>query len=276
MFLFADKLYYILFMSVLRIYDEYLSANLPLVGAISFYFLDLIFGKKLSSINHHESKKDIVWFILQHRILPKILYSFTRMFVPVIVLNTFWENYLEGSSLRNIDFGYFTFFLIFICRDVIYYINHRLFHTIPFLWRFHSLHHSSRDMTSLSAIRAHPAEDLLHDVAIAIPLALITTSPTIILFFSVFETLFPYWVHSRLYLAKSSRYNFLVTPLIHHWHHALDCHYPKGQNFGIYTTIWDKLFGSFYCEEQPPSTYGVQNKNYPEGFLGKLLYPFIR
>lgn len=263
-------------MSVLGIYDEYLAANLPLVGAIIFYIFDLLFGKKLTTINHRESKNDIVWYLIQHRILPQILLTFSKIFVPVIIVNSIWTNYLEGSPLRNFDFGVFSFILVFVCRDAIYYINHRMFHSIPFLWRFHSLHHSSKDMTSLSAIRAHPMEDLFHDVAIAIPLALITTSPSMILFYSIFETLFPYWVHSRFYLVKSSRYNFLVTPLIHHWHHALDCHHSKGQNFGIYTTFWDKMFGTFYCEELPPKTYGIQNKNYPEGFLGKLFYPFIR
>lgn len=263
-------------MSILGIYDTYLAANLPLVGAIVFYIIDLVFGKKFTSANITESKYDVGWYLIQHRILPQIAITFSRMLVPVIIVESLWSNFLEGSPLKDNQFGFLSFFLIFIFRDAIYYIYHRIFHSVPFLWRFHSLHHSSKDMTSLSAIRAHPVEDVFHDIAIAIPLALITTSPSVMLFFSIFETLFPYWVHSRFYLAKSNRFNFFITPLIHHWHHALTCHHPKGQNFGIYTVIWDKLFGTYYCEDKAPEAYGVQDKNYPDGFLSKLLYPFIR
>lgn len=263
-------------MSVFRFYDQYLSSNLPIIAAVLFYFLDLVFGRKLTPLNHQESKKDVGWYLLQHNLLPSILLTFSRIFVPALILNRLWTNYLEGSSIKNIDFGIYSFILIFILRDVLYYINHRLFHTIPFLWRFHSLHHSSRDMTSLSAIRTHPLEDLFHDIAISLPLALIASSPSTILFFSFFETVFPHWVHSRIHLTKNHRFNFFVTPLIHHWHHALDRHHPKGQNFGIYTVIWDKLLGTYYCEERPPGTYGIQNPDYPEGYVGRLLYPFIR
>ena len=43
--------------------------------------------------------------------------------------------------------------LVLLIADLGFYIAHRMFHMVPFLWRFHSVHHSIEEMDWLAAHR---------------------------------------------------------------------------------------------------------------------------
>ena len=48
--------------------------------------------------------------------------------------------------------------VLIICGDLYYYWAHRAFHMVPFLWRFHAIHHSVEDMDWVAAHRTHPID----------------------------------------------------------------------------------------------------------------------
>jgi sterol desaturase/sphingolipid hydroxylase (fatty acid hydroxylase superfamily) len=47
-----------------------------------------------------------------------------------------------------------------VLSDFIIYWAHRLQHAVPFLWRFHSIHHSAEHLDWLAAHREHPLDRL--------------------------------------------------------------------------------------------------------------------
>ncbi len=51
-------------------------------------------------------------------------------------------------------------FAVLFARDCLIYLRHRIFHLRP-VWSFHSIHHSSEEVNWISAVRFHPAENII-------------------------------------------------------------------------------------------------------------------
>jgi lathosterol oxidase len=88
-------------------------------------------------------------------------------------------------------------------------------------------------------------------------------------------------IHAVL-IHSNTRINFgilkyiIVTPQYHHWHH---CEAPEyyGKNFATIFPFIDKMFGTYYLpgNEWPKST-GLNETNYPKGYIKQLMYPFMK
>ena len=140
-------------------------------------------------------------------------------------------------------------FIIMILTDLVQYWLHRLFHTVPFLWRLHSIHHSAKSMDWLAGARMHVLEFAMLRGLTAIPMlsfgfdaAAIQTYLLIVYFYSSF-------VHANIGWNLKFVEKFLVTPRFHHWHHgsekeAIDI------NYAIHFPIYDWLFGTYHMPEK--------------------------
>ena len=54
-----------------------------------------------------------------------------------------------------------SFVAAFLLLDFLNYAVHRAQHAVPFLWRFHALHHSDPDVDVTTSVRHHPIEYLI-------------------------------------------------------------------------------------------------------------------
>src|SRR5262245_58645139 len=50
---------------------------------------------------------------------------------------------------------------VFILAGLGFYAPHRLFHAVPWLWRFHQIHHSIEELDWLAAARVHPVDQII-------------------------------------------------------------------------------------------------------------------
>ena len=72
----------------------------------------------------------------------------------------------SGSSLTGISDDVESSGVVFaaivtlsvILLDMIIYWQHRLFHTVPLLWRFHKMHHADSHVDTTTGLRFHPIE----------------------------------------------------------------------------------------------------------------------
>ncbi|MGD2181092.1 sterol desaturase family protein [Lusitaniella coriacea] len=157
--------------------------------------------------------------------------------------------------------------------DLGYYLAHRMLHAIPFLWRFHAIHHSIKYMDWLSTVRVHPVEQIFTKTFQVIPVFCLGFSLKALGLYAIFSSAIAFFIHSNL------RFNFgilnwiIVTPQLHHWHHAKE----EGiltQNFAAQCPLVDFLFGTFYLPKNKiPARYGV-TELIPGGYMGQLFYPF--
>jgi len=139
----------------------------------------------------------------------------------------------------------------FLLLDFWMYWWHRLNHQIPFLWRFHRMHHSDPNVDVTTATRFHPGEIVLSSILrlAAIPLAGIPIE-AIILFDAVQLPIISFH-HANISLPKTldrALRRAIVTPFMHKVHHSRLMR-EANSNFSSVLSIWDRLFHSFTEKE---------------------------
>ena len=162
---------------------------------------------------------------------------------------------------------------IIVLTDFGVYLVHRAFHTVPFLWRFHSIHHSVAEMDWLAGFHNHPFEAVVTKALTLIPVFVAGFSiEAISLYFLIFtgQNLL---IHSNVRLDFGPLKWLIVSPQFHHWHHA-DERAAYDKNFAGQIALFDVLFGTYRVPSSTPAKYGVDDP-IPANFFGQLGYPFV-
>jgi lathosterol oxidase len=111
------------------------------------------------------------------------------------------------------------FFLAVLVADLAEYSIHRAFHKVPFLWRFHAIHHSSKSLDWLAGSRSHLVDDVVVRAFMLIPMMFVF-SHDIIVAYLFFVTLHATWTHSNFGPTIKWLEPYVVFPRYHHWHHT--------------------------------------------------------
>ena len=165
--------------------------------------------------------------------------------------------------------------LVLVLGDLMLWLAHRMTHAVPFLWRFHRIHHSSRHLDWLAAYRVHPIDQILDSTLIALPALLLGFSPLAVLIYSIIYQWHSILLHSNLRVSLGLLERLIATPQFHHWHHA-DHPEAYDRNFGGQLVIWDRLFGTTIdAGDRAPERFGVSEPP-REDFFTHLLAPFTR
>ena len=102
------------------------------------------------------------------------------------------------------------------------YWGHRLTHQVPFLWRFHSVHHSIEQMDWVASGRLHPLDQAFTQAFTIFPLFLLGYGAGVFGGVAVFITLLALFQHANVRLRFPGVRWVINTPEWHHWHHAID------------------------------------------------------
>jgi sterol desaturase/sphingolipid hydroxylase (fatty acid hydroxylase superfamily) len=135
----------------------------------------------------------------------------------------------------------------FLVLDFAIYLQHVLFHYVPWLWRLHRMHHADLDIDVTTGLRFHPIEILISVlIKIAIVLAF-GIPPVAVVAFEVVLNLTSQFNHSNV--AMPSRLDRLVrlmvvTPDMHRVHHSVHRE-EHNSNFGFNLPWWDWLFRTY-------------------------------
>jgi sterol desaturase/sphingolipid hydroxylase (fatty acid hydroxylase superfamily) len=169
----------------------------------------------------------------------------------------------------------------FLLMDWAYYWWHVATHRIPFLWRFHNVHHTDLDLDVSTAVRFHFGEILLSVPPRVGIVTLIGLHPaTLVIYELVFEcAVFFHHSNARLPLRLERWLNrVIVTPRMHGTHHSIVRH-ETDSNWGTIFSWWDRLHRSLRIDvPQDSITIGVAAwREESDLTLGKLLLmPFRR
>ncbi|QXZ14682.1 sterol desaturase family protein [Pseudomonas sp. AO-1] len=165
--------------------------------------------------------------------------------------------------------------LVVVVLDLSLYSMHRISHQVPWLWRFHMVHHSAERLYWMNGERRHPLHaafmagpGLVVLLASGAPAAVVATWFGILSVHLAFQ-------HSNLdYRVGWLRHVFGVAE-IHRWHHKRD--FEDAQvNFGEFLMVWDRLFGTFYdsAGKLGEAEVGLHERGFPQGYLEQLVVPF--
>jgi len=169
--------------------------------------------------------------------------------------------------------GIVRFLLVVLAADLVEYVTHRAYHEVPFLWRFHAVHHSPQHMDWLSGSRLHVGEVLMTRATILVPIFLLGFPQDTLFAYIVFVSVQAVLVHANIAVDVGWLRYLVVTPQYHHWHHASDAE-ALDRNYCAHTPLFDLAFGTFHLPgARWPRAYGTV-KPIPGNFVQQLLYPF--
>lgn len=203
-----------------------------------------------------------------------------------IVFVTVWEATAKWSL--NADFGLLRWMelspwiegiIAVLVFDCFTYWWHRFNHTIPFLWRFHRVHHSDAEMDVTTANRFHVGEIVISSL-LRVPLIFLLGADLWML--ALYELLmFPVvqFHHANIRLPDALEKGFraiFASPVMHKIHHS-DYVKETNSNYTSFFSFWDRIFGTYRMRDDfELIQLGLKEFREPEDeqFIGMLKIPF--
>ena len=162
--------------------------------------------------------------------------------------------YARGRLFDLPEGSWLVFTACLLGVDFLYYWFHRMSHEIGAFWAAHSVHHQSEEYNLSVALRQGAFQSFFSWV-FYLPLALLGFPPATFITCSALNTLYQFWIHTRL-IGKLGPLEWIFnTPSHHRVHHGRNPRYIDRNHAGS-LIIWDRMFGTFVEETEEP-VYGV-------------------
>jgi sterol desaturase/sphingolipid hydroxylase (fatty acid hydroxylase superfamily) len=165
-------------------------------------------------------------------------------------------------------------FAIILVADLVQYWTHRAYHEVPFLWRFHAVHHSTKVLDWMAGSRLHLFEVISTRVAVLGMLYVLGFSKQVMDIYIIIVGFQAVLNHSNVKLPWGFLKYIIVTPDFHHWHHSSD-QAALDRNYAAHFAFIDYLFGTAVKSDRRfPEKYGVLGDYMPQGFVKQQMFPF--
>lgn len=185
-----------------------------------------------------------------------LLNTFVRIVLAILIPFTLYLA-LYPMRLFDIPVTLWSFALLFLIQELIWYGCHRLGHRSGIFWAFHHVHHSSPEMNFSVAARGFVFDDTSR-IVLAGGVALLGFRFEQYLMLSLTLDFIGIFSHSSAIRKLGWFDKWFATPANHRVHHAINDQYID-KNYGHILMHFDKLFGSFEPEVEEP-TFGVKEQ----------------
>ncbi len=168
-----------------------------------------------------------------------------------------------------------------VALDLGRWLQHRLLHGVPWLWRLHAIHHSDPEYDFSTSLRFHPLEAIYTAVFNVVWIGLVGPPAAAVVLYEIVAVAVGAFAHGNLALpTRLDRWlrRGLVTPDLHRVHHSIDPA-EQGRNFAGVCPAWDRLFGTYQAHPAQPHEsmeIGLRERRDPRSqtLLGMLTGPF--
>ena len=219
-----------------------------------------------------------------------VLYMFFNFFIFSIVISGFYkilkllfsEFNITTKSIALLDITHWAPWLqlsvFFIILDFVQWFTHVLLHKYSFLWQFHKVHHSVKEMGFAAHLRYHWMENIFYKPLKTFGVMIIGGFEPEQAYIIHFMTIaIGHFNHANIKITWGIFKYILNNPVMHLYHHANVI--PKGRNginYGISLSLWDYIFKTNYIPEDSGTVEigfkGVDK--FPRNFLDQSLYGF--
>ena len=240
---------------------------------VIFVPMERFFSAHPKQIFRKQALVDIAYFFL-NSLFPALLLA-----APVAFLAASIHYIVPGAFLGAIAALplWSRVFAAMLAGELGYYWSHRLCHEIPFLWRFHAIHHSAEEMDFLVNTRAHPVDMVFGRFCGLVPIYVLglggpigsqgSLVPVVV---TLIGTVWGFFIHANVCWRFGPLEWLISTPAFHHWHHTLTG--PINRNYASTFPWVDRLFGTHYLPDSLPTSYGIEGK-VPASLIDQLAYP---
>ena len=258
--------------------------HVPYIG-LDWFILDLLGSTLLfvvieklfplyrgQSVFRFEWQTDMKHFAVNHFIV-----GLSLLIVNFLIHHAF--GWMVDSDFQRMVAGIHFVPQLLLCilvADLAQYWTHRAYHEVPFLWRFHAVHHSVKTMDWLAGSRQHMLELIFTRVCVLAPLYVLGFSEAVMNAYIIVVGFQAVFNHANVHLPWGPLKYVIVTPDFHHWHHASDDE-AIDKNYAAHYAFIDYLFGTAVTSTKRfPEKYGVVGDYMPDGFVRQQLFPFRR
>lgn len=219
-------------------------------------------------------------------------YMFFNFFLFALVISGFYnllgalfeDMGISAKSLALLDTTKWPMWsqllVFFIILDFVQWFTHILLHRYAFLWKFHKVHHSVKEMGFAAHLRYHWMENVLYKPLKTFGVMILggfePEQAYIVHFLAI---AIGHFNHSNIKITWGPLKYLINNPVMHLYHHAYEL--PKGKygvNFGISLSIWDYIFGTHHIPEDSGTIeLGFPGEeNFPKDFIHQNTYGFKR
>jgi len=168
--------------------------------------------------------------------------------------------------------------LAILLLDVGVSAAHHASHKWAWLWRFHAVHHSVKRLYGFNGLMKHPLHQAVEVASGFAPLLVLgvpTRVATAVAFCVAIQLLLQ---HSNADYRTGPLKHLFANAEVHRFHH-LKAASAGDVNFGLFTTLWDHLAGTFFYRAAAAPTrseeLGIDGEDqYPQEYFAQLIRPF--
>lgn len=219
-------------------------------------------------------------------------YMFFNFFFFSIAISGFYKVLNLGFNDLGIEDKTFALFdptawpmwlqlvVFFVVLDFVQWFTHTLLHKYAFLWKFHKVHHSVKEMGFAAHLRYHWMENILYKplktFAVMILFGFEPEQAYIVHFLAI---AIGHFNHSNIKITWGPLKYIINNPVMHLYHHAMEL--PEGRygvNFGISLSLWDYIFKTNYIPEDSGTIElgFAGEEEFPKRFFGQLVHGFFK
>jgi sterol desaturase/sphingolipid hydroxylase (fatty acid hydroxylase superfamily) len=196
------------------------------------------------------------------------------VFSGILVWETDWASrYSVGLLHRLPGQPWLKWILAFLIYDLWMYMIHRINHAVPFLWRFHRIHHTDRAVDVTTAFRFHAGEQIITALLFRLLIVpLLGLSAAQVILYEMLSRPVVLFHHSNLsWPEKYDRLmrSLIVSPNMHRVHHS-QIRNETNSNYSTLFSFWDRL-GRTYRLRKDPKTLGYGLPEFPEAYWQTLV-----
>lgn len=239
--------------------------------ALIFIPLERVFGRLPQRVFRKDWKLDLAYFFVS-----TLLVQVTT-FLTVAPASLLF-GWAQGGAVQQwvkAQPTWLQFLELVVIVDFAQYWIHRAFHVVPWLWRFHAVHHSTEVLDWMSGNRQHIVDAAVTRGLIYIPAFALGFAELPMVLYVVLVSVQSVFIHANVNFRFGRLSYLFATPHFHHWHHGVDRE-AIDKNFAIHLPVLDMLFGTFHLPaDRWPQGYGVDPNDVPSGYLAQWAYPFM-
>jgi sterol desaturase/sphingolipid hydroxylase (fatty acid hydroxylase superfamily) len=237
-----------------------------LVAAAIGVGLEKAFPRHRQPVLRPGLRTDVIHFLFTHFL------QVVAIAVPIVLAAVLLHPFVIGATKQWFTTHVAVEWVVgYLLLSFLNYWYHRWSHEVPFLWRFHAVHHSSAQLDWVAAARLHPLEFFFGGFLLAPPLILLGFDPKVVGVFAGIETVWAIVIHANVRWRLRWMDRIYPNPDYHHWHHSRQAD-AIDKNYGL--PVWDLLFGTYFMPAgRRPERYGI-DEPMPPTYLGQLAQPF--
>jgi sterol desaturase/sphingolipid hydroxylase (fatty acid hydroxylase superfamily) len=231
--------------------------------------------ERVWTYRHAVSQRHMIWRDMISTIMQSFFLGAIVASVVLPILHFIPESFLGRRILFGLSDALGPVWLqvavAFLLTSFWQYWVHRYEHTNDFLWKLHGYHHSVTNVQISNVLVSNPLDYTFRNILGGLILSIVGFNPVAVVIAGALTLGYGGFSHSGTD-AKGGWLNYIFNgPEVHRWHHATafpdDSKFRYGCNFGVSTTFWDQLFGTFYLPlDEHGDALAPAAMGHPEGY----------